>query len=228
MSTFLDILTVIVFIIAIYRAYRKGFVRALVEILGFAAAFVVSFFLSEPLGNFIDNAFLKNFIHSSVSQIAKSGSQKNADLFAKIAGSIPSAVEKSLSGINEGLGQIGKTAMDNVVNAVSVPLAQLISRGIAFFLILIVCFTVIQMAAHMSSAFSRVPVFGSLNALAGAAIGIAEAFLIMFFISTFISIAISLCSLQKNPPLTTAVINSTSVYKYIHNINPITGMLLKK
>ena len=231
MSIFLDILTVAVFIVTIYHAYKKGLVRTLIEFVGFIASFVVAFLLSNPLGQWIGNAFLNKFVSSSVTKLATSSGTSDTSgtaFLLKLASGLPGAVDKTLTGINAGLGTLGAKAMTSVITAVSVPLASLISRSIAFFIILIVCLVAIKIVAHISDIVRHMPVIGTINALAGAAIGVAEAVLVMFVLSTLLSLTISLMALQKNPPITNATINSTYVYKYVNNINPLTGMLLKK
>ena len=221
MSLFLDVLTVVVFIFVIYRAYKKGIIRALIEFVGFIASFVAAFFLSLPFGNWISNIFIYKFVNGRVTKLAKSGSITSSPFFKSFAGSVPKTIEKVLSETNSNLGALGEKAMKSIIEAVSVPVSALISREIAFFIILIVCFIVIRFIARASDVIRHVPVVGTLNSLAGAAVGIAEAFIIMFIICTLLSIAISLMALQKNPPVTNSVIDTTYIYKYINNINPL-------
>lgn len=228
MSIFLDALTVIVFIVVIYRAYKKGIIKALIDLVGFAASFVVAFLLSEPIGKWIAHNFLNRLLSGQIKQHTTSDSAANREFFIKLVGGIPESIGKSLTGINANLGLLGAKAMKSVTDAVSVPLASLISRGIAFFIILILCFAVVKMLAHLSDFVRHLPVIGTLNALAGAAIGIVEALIVMFVLCTLVTLFISLMALQKNPPVTKATTDSTYIYKYIQNINPLTGMLLKK
>jgi uncharacterized membrane protein required for colicin V production len=228
MSLFLDALTVIVFIVVIFHAFKRGLIRALIELAGFAAAFAVAYLLSNPAGQWIANTFLNKFVSGSITQLAASSGKSNAAFFTKLVGSLPGIFEKTLTGINANLGTLGAKAMAELVKAVSMPLASLISRGIAFFVILAVCLVVVGMVAHLSDTVARMPVIGVLNSLAGAGVGILEALIIMFFISTLLALIISLMALQKNPPISVSTINSTQIYKYINNINPLTGMLLKK
>ena len=228
MSIFLDVLTVVVFIVIIYRAYKKGIIRALIDLVGFAASFVVAFLLSEPIGKWIAGNFLNKLVSGTIKKNTTSSSAANGKFIAKLVGGIPDSIDKSLTAINVNLGSLGAKAMKSVVDAVSVPLASLISRGIAFFVILAICLVIVKILAHFSDIVRHLPVLGTLNALAGAAIGIVEAVIIMFVLCTLITLSISLMALQKNPPITKSTTDSTHIYKYIQNINPLTGMLLKK
>lgn len=228
MSIFLDVVTVVVFITVIYHAYKKGLVKALVELVGFIAACVVAFLLSGPIGQWIDSAFIGKLVHGSVSQLAASSGKDNASFLASLVGSLPTSMGKPLAGIGAGLGALGAKALAAVVQAISMPLASVISRGIAFFILLVILLTLVGILGHLSDAVRRIPVVGTLDGLLGAVVGVAEALIVMFFISTLFSLVVSLMALQKTPPITVNTINSTYVYKYVNNINPLTGMLLKK
>lgn len=228
MGAVLDIITVVVFIIVIYKAYRRGLVRALIEIAGFAVAFVVSFLLSDTVGQWINKVFLSRFVKGSITNLVKTSGKSNTEFFNKLVSNLPETVSKTLTGVNSNLGKLGGKAATEFTSSVSQPLSLMISRGIAFFILLAVCAIAIGIIAHMSDIVKRIPVIGTLNALAGAGVGVIEAIIIMCLLSTLMTLVISVMALQKNPPITQSTINSTQVYKYISNINPITGMLLKK
>lgn len=228
MSIFLDVATVAIFIFVIYRAYKKGLIRTLIDMLGFIVSCVVAFFISKPVGQWIDQKFLNKFITGTITQFVKASGENNARFFNNLIGSFPGTVNKSLSGINSKLGELGEKAMNQAIQAVSVPLSSLISHSIAFFVILIICLVAIRFIARFSDIVKHMPVVRTLNGLGGAAIGVAEAVLIMFLLSTLLNIVISFMALQKDPPLTSATVNSTYVYKYIYNVNPLTTLLLKK
>jgi hypothetical protein len=228
MSLFLDIITVAVFVVVIYRAFRKGFLRSLVELAGYIASFVVAYLLSNPVGQWIDNAFMNKFVTGSITQLATSSGNGNEAFLTKILESVPAVATTTMSGIGSSLGALGAKATASIVQAISMPLSQLISRTIAFFILLALCLAAVKIIAGVAGVFGKLPLIGALNSLAGAGIGVIQAIIIMFFISTLISLAVSIMALQNNPPITSSTINSTQIYKYVHNINPLTDMLLKK
>jgi uncharacterized membrane protein required for colicin V production len=228
MSIFLDVLTVAVFIIVIFRAYRIGLLRALFDFLGFIVSFGVAMIFSDPVGRWLDKTFLSKFVRGTVEHFATSGSAGNKQFFTNLIGTLPQTVGNSLSGFNSELGKIGSDAMKNLVGSVSMPLSALISRGIAFFVILVVCLIAIGIISHLTEIIRHFPVIKTLNAVGGGLIGVVEAIIAMFVISTLVSLVISLMALQKNPPITIATVNATHIYKYIQNMNPLTSMLLKK
>jgi uncharacterized membrane protein required for colicin V production len=229
MGIFLDVLTVAVYIIVICHAYRKGLIRAVIEVVGFVAAFVISYLLSQPLGVFIDNTFLNKLVHGSLIQFAATQSGAAQTVFlTQIMSQLPNTMSKGLQSLDLGMSSLGSNAAVAIANSVSMPLASILSRWIAFFIILLICLTIVGFVARLSSAVVHIPVIGTLNAIGGAVVGLIEAMIIMFFISALVSLLITLFALQKNPPITSQIVNSTYVFKYVHNINPLTGMLLNK
>jgi small-conductance mechanosensitive channel len=210
MSLFLDVLTVLVFIFVIYNAYKKGFLRAAIDLVGFIAAFAVSFALSAPLGKWFDSAFLGKYVHGSIEQLtASKGSASQTDLLKQFAGKLPGSLTNSLEHINSGLGNIGAKAAESIINAITLPLASVLSRGLAFFILLALCLVAVSFVARLSDAVIHIPVLGTI-------------------ISTLLALLISVMALAKDPPITFSQVNATHIYKYVYDLNPLTGILLKK
>lgn len=228
MSFFLDVITVAVFILVIYRAYRKGLIKTLIEMAGFIVSCLAAVCLSNPIGDWIDKKYFNELVTGLVTKFVKTSGENNLKFFTGLLGSFPGAVNKSLSGINAMIGKASEKAMTQVISRISAPVSASISRSISFFAILSVCFIAIRLLARFSDVVKRMPIIRTLNGLGGAAIGIIEAVLVMFVFSTLLNIVISFMALQKNPPLTSSTINSTYIYKYIYNVNPLTTLLLKK
>ena len=228
MAVILDVITVLVYIIVIYHAYKRGLLRAVINVVGFIASFVISFLFCQPLGNWIDSAFLNKFVHGSLSQLNSSQSgASSAAFFQQLISTMPAAMSKSLQDATPQLKSIGQKTAASVIDAVSAPLSSVLSRGIAFFVILALCLVLVGFLARISDAVVHIPILGKLNSIGGAVVGIFEAMIVMLIISTLLSLVISLMAIQKNPPITNSTVNSTYIYKYVHNINPLTGMLLK-
>ncbi len=229
MGLFLDVLTVLVFIVTIYHAYKKGLVRAIIEFLGFIVAFAISYVLSAPFGEWINKTFLNKYVHGSIAQMtASNGNTAQSAAFTQMISQMPASIGNSLKNISSGLGSVGSKAAEGIISAVTMPLASVISRGIAFFILLMLCLVAVNLVVRLSDGIVHIPVIKTVNALGGAVVGIFEAMLIMFFISTLIALLISFMALSKNPPITSSTVNATHVYKYVNDVNPLTGILLKK
>ncbi|HEX2937386.1 MAG TPA: CvpA family protein [Ruminiclostridium sp.] len=227
MSFLLDAVTAIIFIVIIFGAYKKGFVRSLIELLGTVVSIIIAFQLSFPFGNWIDGTFMQKFVNNSITRLVSNNGNNSNEVINQLLSAVPKAAETTLSSLNNGLGTLGSKALEAVISAVSVPLSSLISRSMAFFIIFALCMVLLGIIAHATDVIFKLPVIGSINSLAGAVIGFVEAVIVIFIISAVISFSVSFFSLQKNPVITSNTIESTHIFKYINNINPLSGMLLK-
>lgn len=233
MSLFLDCATVAIFVIAIVNGFRKGFVRSVIGLVGSIASLGLALWLSYPVGNWIDSTFMQKYVNNSITKLATSNNTYDITRINGILVALPNAVKQALSsvGINEldrQIGEVGKQASETVISAISAPLSLLISRTIAFFIIFIICLIILGIILHVLNVIFKLPVLGSVNSIAGAVVGFIEAFFVIFVLSTLLTLVMSFSSIGNKPPIDKAVVESTHVYKYVSNINPLSDMLLKK
>ena len=249
MSIILDLMVIIVFAFIVYTSYRKGLIRSIIELAGYLASFVVSSILSAPLGKWIFSTFLqplisgqiKNYITSEIA--SKATTQANGALdssgIANFANNIPDAFKSMLGNYNistdslqnaagSAIASGSQTAANSLITNVVDPIAQIVSRGIAFVIIFALCMIAVKIVANMSSGVSKIPLIGSVNKVGGAVVGVLKSVLVLFIIATCIALIIPVISLQKNPIITGANVNNSTIFKAIYYNNPITQMLLKK
>jgi uncharacterized membrane protein required for colicin V production len=249
MSIILDLMVIIVFAFIVYTSYRKGLIRSIIELAGYLVAFLVSSILSDPIGKWIFSNFLqpivsgqiKNYITSEIASNATT--QANGALgssgITSFANNIPDAFKSMLgnynistdslqnaagSAITSGSQSAANTLVTNVID----PLAQIVSRGIAFIVVFALCMIAVRIVASMSGGFSKIPIIGSFNKVGGAIIGVLKSVLVLFIITTCIAFVIPMLSLQKNPIITKANVSDSTIFKAIYYNNPITSMLIKK
>lgn len=227
MSVFLDVLTVAILVVTVFRAYRRGLLRAVIELAGTLAAFAVAGFFSGPLGGWLDSVFMGKYVHGTLQQ-AVSGHTGTAQtafvekLLNQLSGAFAQTkAAHALGSLHLDVPQAGKALADTLAQ----PLAQVLSQTLAFCVVLALCLAAVGMLARFSDVVFHVPVLGSLNALAGAAAGLLEAMLLLFFLSTLVSLLLSFLALGKNPPLTEKQVQATAVYKYVEQANPVTRFL---
>lgn len=223
LSLALDAAVVLIFISVIYRAYKKGFVRTVVGLAGTIAAYIAAFLFCHPVGDWIDSTFMRKYVNNTIDSFAANNGAANPGLYSTAANGSVSSFDIA----NEILSQFGAKVTDALITAVSVPLSTLISRSIAFFIILAACMFVVGIITHMLNAIFKLPILGSLNAIAGAAVGVIEAVVILAILSTLMSLILSMCFLQGNQPISINTIESTHIFKYVYNANPLTYELLK-
>lgn len=224
-SILFDVATVAIIALTVYEGYKRGLLKTVISIAGLILACLAAFIISNPVGDAINSSCMNKIVTGTLTKTVKSGS---GDFLSKIIGSIPNTVGTSLSGISKNLGDASEKAVSEAISAVCAPVSSIVSRCIAFIIILIICIIAIRVIAHFSDVLKHIPIVGTLNAVGGAVVGVIKAFLIMFLISTVVSVSVSVMALGKNPVITQKTIESTYIYKYIDNMNPLTRMLLNK
>lgn len=208
MSIMLDVVTAVIIIAVVCKGAAKGFLSALAELAGFVVSLIAAAAFSGPFGSFIYTNFLKDAVHSAVESAAN----------AKIAGS-GAALAK--------LASTYSAAKNAAVNDAANQAGLLIGRGIAFFIILILCLIIVGLIARAFRGVNRLPVLGALNRLAGAVLGVVTAMLVVFVLCTALSAMMPLFAAQKDPVITTSTIDSTYLFKYIYHNDPLGNILLK-
>ncbi|CDZ24550.1 putative membrane protein [[Clostridium] cellulosi] len=222
MSFVLDAAVVFIFISIVFRSYKRGFIRTAVGLVGTIAAYIIAFEFSYPLGNWIDSTFMQKYVNNTINGLASSNGVNSTGVF-----SVSKSPASSGANFTDILTQFSSKAIDALISAASVPLSTLISRCIAFFIILSACMFVVETIIRMLDSIFKFPVLNPLNSIAGAAVGVIEAVIILAILSTLLSLILSLCSLQGNQLISINTIESTHIFKYVYNVNPLTYKLLK-
>lgn len=217
MNIIFDVLTLAIIVLLVYKGYRKGLFRTIASIVGLLLAYVCAFVFSKPIGDAINNSCVNKIVTDKVSDAANNS-----------LGEYLSNIPNSIGGLSINAQDSGDKIISQAVNSISAPVSEMISRMIGFVIILIVVVIIVKIIAGFSDILKHVPVIGTLNAVAGALLGAVQAILIIFILDTVITISIPMLSLQTNPVITQKTINSTIVYKFFDQVNPLNTLLLKK
>lgn len=232
MSIFLDIATVAILAYIIYRSYKKGLVRVIIEVIGYLASLIIAYFLSSSVGGWIYTLLLKPVVSDHVSdaisqQTAAQSSQLASQLsgyaqFFSLGGGDPNQV------IGDALKAGGGSATNTIMDTLVAPVLMSVGRIIAFVIIFAICMIVVRLIARAADVVFKIPLIRQINELGGAAVGAVKAVLVMFVVCTLVTISLPIFSMQEKPPITNNTIDSTYVFKYIYQVNPLTQLLLKK
>jgi uncharacterized membrane protein required for colicin V production len=236
MSLLLDLLTVLIFAAAVVRSWRRGLVRAVIETAGYLLALIAANLCSLSLGNWLYQSVLAPLLYNQVSQslaaqIRTGGAQSGralpisnglAGFFAQYGG------ESFSKSVSDAVGTGEKAAAGALMNTMVEPILLSVSRVIAFFAVFFLCLFVVHAVARLSDVVFHIPIVRELNRLGGAAFGAVKGVILLFLLSTLVAVLIPVFSLHENPPITNNTISATSVFKYVYQVNPLSGMLLKK
>lgn len=198
MAIILDIGILMIIFLTIYACYRRGLVRTLLGIACNIASIIGAIYISDFISKLIYDGFIKQNILDSVS--------KTVD--TSVGGStqtVHTAVNNLPDSINTLLGMFGYTTdsldteLDKIVNKGNVSISEGIESIVAPIVICIISFVLIIilfvlfrfLLGKLSKLIIRVanlPLIGTVNRLCGGLLGIADGFVLAYFVTAVVVI----------------------------------------
>lgn len=215
-SLYYDIATVLVVFICFLVFYKKGLLSSAMQLVTTVGAIVVGFIASSRLTPVVYEKFayprllalvtnkLNAFYEGKTSGIGNGIIGSWVKDYLGGEGAQASVTEQAASIIEGSLANITNTVIKIVIFVVVALIASLLLKGLA---------------KALKNA-NDVPVLGAVNKVLGGAFGIVIAAVILILISALISI---LCRFFTNDWLDEEVINSSFIFSYIYNNNPLIG-----
>ncbi len=191
MNIVLDLIILAIVIVTIYLSTKKGFVKVLVETVGFILAIVIAFTVSTPLAE----ATYDKFIEPSIIQSAEKTIQNDEGIEKEVWENIPDFITKNAENfgisedsfsqtINENISLGTKKAVtvasQNVIKPVCVSLVSMIYGVI----LTTVLFIVVKFAAKFLNKLFSFSLVGKLNRILGGVLGVFKgvAFAVLFVV----------------------------------------------
>lgn len=204
----IDIASVFIFLIIVYKSYKLGFLRAVVQLVGYVASLFAALFLSVQIRDWLYNNIIRVKIISSVEGIAESASSSAASsivpffmdslpqvffrpLVTKSFGSeeeIISYLEKTVDSAALSLGEI---IADDIIG----PIVSFCMTALFFVIIFIICIVIVNLISTLFKRFYAIPILGTLNSLLGGVIGLLKAPVILVVIGAIASL---ICTYSAN------------------------------
>lgn len=199
MNFVLDLIILAIVIVTIYLSAKKGFVKVLVETVGFILAIVVSFTVSTPLAE----ATYDKFIEPSIIQSAEKTIQNDAGIDKEVWENIPDFITKNAENfgisadsfsetINENISLGTKKAVTIASQKVIKPVCVSLVSMIYVVILTTLLFIVVKFAAKFLNKLFSFSLVGKLNRTLGGVLGafkgVAFAVLFVVIVSFLVSI----------------------------------------
>ena len=186
MSIVLDLIIVFIILLFIIMSARKGFVRTLIEVVGFIAAIAVALSISAPVSDFIYEKTVRPAINKSVESTIAEGASTTEEAIDSVLSKFPSFISNSefLNNTKENLSQSAtdaaindSVALSNTVSDVFIkpPLIKLFSIFVSIILIIVLLIIVRILAKLINKLFSF-SVVGKINKFLGGILGAVKGF----------------------------------------------------
>ena len=226
MNWVLDLAVVVLVVLVIRYAHKKGFLRSVLSLFGHLVALVFSFVVGKVVADWIYEAMVKSWLVQTVETNIVAGTNNNltaavdrmySDLPGLLSGMFNflfGSKEKVLDSLQTSMESTSSSVTDAIVTMLKPMLLTLL--GILIILLLVVvCLFVLRVLDKVLIRVRRLPLIGSLDGLLGGVVGIFQALLWLIVLAFFVK-ALILLSSNNWSLLNTEVIESTILFKHLY------------
>ena len=229
MSFILDAIIILIVLLFIILSAKKGFVRTLIEVIGFVAAIVIAFTFSSPIANMTYDKIIQPSVVKTVENVANDGVSSATGAVDAVWEKMPSFITESsffdLSKDNitatvqnkaaESSTQLAQNISDSFVKPVT---TKLLSVLISVVLVVVLLFVVKILAKYINKLFTF-SVVGDINKTLGGILGLVKGAAVAVVFCLIISLILSF---TKDGFLifTYDAINSSYIFKFLMGFSP--------
>lgn len=228
----LDLIFVLYFILVCYFAAKKGFIRSLVEIIGFVAAVVVAFLLSQYFAEALYHYGFRSSIVASISENLSriSSADSVSEQLSIILGSMPPFFQEIAesfgvspysvgANLSTWLGQSNASASVAIADGVIGPVLIGVSRIFIVFILFFLLVFVVKIFAAIIDKFIGVFTGGFLNKLLGAMLGAGKVLVVALICCTALNVWVRISDGDFTRYLESQL-ESSILLSAVYNANP--------
>lgn len=232
MPWILDALTVVIIAVFALSSYRKGFLNAVVVLLGSLGALFVSLTYSQPVAELVYQQFFHEKIAAVVAQHMGSFTAADAAAFAQgiedMAGELPAVFSSALGSqlglyVGQWYEQLANSSAQEatavIANAIVAPVAVGLLRVVVFFIMFSLLMLLVKTVAGLLKTVNYLPLIGTFNALLGGVLGAIQGMLYVFVVSAVLWFLISSSGGQFGP-VSADIVGQTLLFKYFYTAGP--------
>lgn len=229
MSYILDAIIIFIILLFAFLSAKKGFVRTLIEVIGFVAAIVVALTFSSPISNLVYDSSIHPIVAKTVESAVNEGAVNANAAIDAVWNKMPvfltesSFFDLSKENISNTVNQNAAentTALTNVISDsfVKPAVTKLLSVLIAVILVVVLLFVVRILAKYINKLFTF-SVVGDINKTLGGLLGLVKGAAVALVFCLVISLILSF---TKNGFLifTYDAINSSYIFKFLMEFSP--------
>lgn len=189
------LVTIILFIVLTVRGYKKGFLRMIVYFGGMIFVLIMAKRATPVIADFfINNTNVYEDVRKMVADelIEKNAARDNTDEDNQVitinSYNLPEILKSDLI-INNTREVYNRLLVTVFEDYVSVYLAKILIRFLAFIIVFIVLFIAFKMVLAFTNLISKIPIIKGINKLAGGIVGFLEAYFIVQIVSSFMHLS---------------------------------------
>lgn len=228
MSIILDAIIVFIIILFVFLSAKKGFVRTLIEVVGFIAAIAIALSVSTPIANFCYDSAVQPIVTKTVESAVNEGSTNVNEAVDAVWNKLPGFLTESsflnlskdnlTNSINNDTVSNTPQLISSINSFVKPAVSKLISVVVSVILVVVLLFVVRVLAKIVNKLFSF-SLIGDINKTLGGILGLIKGAAVCVIFCMIISLILSF---TKNGFLifTYDAINSSYLFKFIMGLSP--------
>ena len=240
MGALLDVVSVVILVVCIWSAARRGFVKTIIGFVGTLLAVAAAAIFGPAAASVIRVRLVGPFFERTVGDYLMtymSGVGESAEAFAEqfnqLLAEMPEVLEAYLRRFSVSPEEVRQSfeasslesAKDAAVSAISTPLSQAVSNALGFLLVFVAALLLIKLLTVLLDTAAKLPLLRSVNKGLGVALGAVQGVLMVL---VFAGVMTHLAPFLENY-MTTAfdanTISSTLVFKYFYELSPFKRLL---
>ena len=222
MSIILDLIIVGIILFFVLSSARKGFVKVLIETVGFVVAIVIAFSVSNPLATATYDKFIEPPVISAISSSVEESTGEAVD--DKVIDAIPDFIVNSSErfgiSLDEMKAKLTASASSNTTDVIKSASQEVVKPiavkviGMVFTLILvIILLIVVKILARVINKLFSFSIVGKLNQILGGVLGIVKGCIIAVVVCIVSSLIMSFVG--EFFIFTAENVNNSTIYKFI-------------
>lgn len=230
-SIIIDLICICIAFFIIFAAYRRGFLRSVILIVGYIASISISFILSRTLSERIYQHFISGWLSEQVDEIL--AQTIHADSFSSVVSellsNLPDFLSNSIYSIYGGeaeliksletaTGGMAENIGDVITNTILAPILNSLLQMVLCLLIFMICAIIVKVIAALFKGFYSLPIIGTINSLLGGIIGFVQALFVLYILGLCVSVFISLTADGVNW-LNEDIIRSTWIFRWFYGFS---------
>ncbi len=229
-----DVVIVIIALMFISKAMRKGFIASLITTLGyfvslalaifggrFLANLAFAMFFESPIANSIDSKVSQSFDASSIGNMLGSAVESVPKMFRGIVENqqltSSQMADEIGSQVISGQMTIGHAITQNYIQPIVCIILQIILSAILFSILMFA----VKIISRMARGVKKIPLIGPINKLLGGALGLVQAVIIIYLISLLAGMILT-AKPDGYQYLNTHIIESTYLFKLFFSFDAAT------
>lgn len=232
MGAVLDLIVIAIVAFVIWRSAKHGFVRTIIELIGYVLAFYIAVTFSGPLAESAYTHFVEPSIQKQVEQVVTDTiGQSAADASSQIWENLPESVVNGAAKFGITQGGLTESLQSNmqggspkiaeaITDYVAKPVVVSALKALFTILLFLICLMLIRLLARVVNKAFELPLIGKVNHALGGILGIFKGVLIAAVFCIAVSTLVMLTK-EGFWIFTPAAIADSHLFRYLSEFNPI-------